>query len=481
MDLTNRLTKDQIKIQKEKIKKVFMYRVCGTGMGACACLLKESGIMVEGGDNKFEPPMSTYLKKTGIALHDLKNIDKEFLQKFDLIVVGNVVPNKSEDAQLIEASGVPFTSFPAALGGLLLNNLNVVGLAGTHGKTTTTYLMAQIFEKLGKDPGYLIGGVLPEGPSSRLGSGEYFFIESDEYDSGYFEKISKLRLYEIDHMILTSLEFDHADIFQNIEDIKNQFRPALKELKGSLIFDNSYAASVDLVDELKKVSTLRKISEYGLNSSAGPEIIESSSQGTKFALYYSDNKEIFKTNLVGRHNILNLAACLIFCDHERIPLDQVRSAIEDLLLVKRRQEVRGKLGEALVIDDFAHHPRAVELTLEGLKVKYPQLKMTVVFEPNSATARSSLFQNEFTQSLALADKIFITKPSRPTSVTFAKDLDIGKMVGDLGQMNKKSLVVSSLSELMDQLAESQTEQDLIVILSNGTCLGFWEADVLKAL
>lgn len=481
MDLTNRLTKDQIKINKEKLKKVFMYRVCGTGMGACACLLKESGFIVEGGDNKFEPPMSTYLKKTGIPLHDLKNVDKDFLQKFDLIVVGNVVPNKSEDAQLIESSGVAFTSFPAALGGLLLNELNVVGLAGTHGKTTTTYLMAQIFENLGKKPGYLIGGVLPEGPSSKLGSGDYFFIESDEYDSGYFEKISKLRLYELDHMILTSLEFDHADIFHNIEEIKNQFRPAIKELKGSLIFDDSYPASKELVEETQKDSQLRKVSEYGLNSSKGPEIIETSAQGTKFALNYANKKETFKTNLIGKHNVLNLGACLIFCDHENIPLIEAKQAILDLKLVKRRQEVRGKLADAIVIDDFAHHPRAVELTLEGLKIKYPELRMTVVFEPNSATARSSLFQNEFTQSLSIADKIYITKPTRPTSVSFAKDLDIGKMVDDLSQMKKIASVVSSLSELMEKLTLSQTEQDLIVILSNGTCLGFWESDVLKSI
>lgn len=479
MNLENRLSKEQIKEKKQQFKKIFMYRVCGTGMGACACLLKESGFLVEGGDIKFEPPMSTYLKKTGIALHDLKNINREFLQNFDLIVVGNVVPKNSEDAQLIESSGVAFTSFPAALGGLILHEQNVVGLAGTHGKTTTTYLMAQIFQNLGHEPGYFIGGVLEEGPSSKLGKGNYFFIESDEYDSGYFEKISKLRLYECDHMVLTSLEFDHADIFKNIEDIKEQFRPALRELKGSLIYDETYIAGRELIDEVRDQKSLRRVSSYGLGTENGPEIIETGEQGTKFLLSYNKKKEIFQTNLVGKHNILNLSSCLIYCDHEGVELSKAQAAIGQLKLVKRRQEVRGKLGEAVVIDDFAHHPKAVELTLDGIRVKYPKHKLTVIFEPHSATARSSLFQDEFTNALSVADHVYITKPLRPTSVSFAKDLDIRKCVLDLESKGKTSAVVENLEQIMARLEAHQKRDDVIVILSNGTCLGFWESNVLR--
>ena len=219
MNLTNKLDYSDLKKIQKDIKRVFFYRVCGTGMGAAACLLKEKGYEVEGGDTNFYPPMSTYLESTGIPLHKLEKIDQEFLKSFDLIVVGNVVPNGSPDARLIEELGVNFSSFPTAIGALVLSDVNVIGIAGTHGKTTTTYFATQIFENLKADPGYLIGGVMVGRPSSKLGNGKYFFIESDEYDSAYFEKISKFRSYAIDNLILTSLEYDHADIFASVEAI----------------------------------------------------------------------------------------------------------------------------------------------------------------------------------------------------------------------------------------------------------------------
>ena len=237
MNLANRLDYSALKKLQKDIKRVFFYRVCGTGMGAAACLLKEKGFAVEGGDTNFYPPMSTYLESTGIPLHKLDNINQEFLKTFDLIVVGNVIPNGGPDAKLIEESGVKFASFPTSIGALVLSEVNVIGIAGTHGKTTTTYLATQMFENMNANPGYLIGGVMEGRPSSRLGSGKYFFIESDEYDSAYFEKISKFRSYSLDNMILTSLEYDHADIFGSVEEIKDQFRAAIPHIENKFIFE----------------------------------------------------------------------------------------------------------------------------------------------------------------------------------------------------------------------------------------------------
>ncbi len=188
MNLANCLDYSGLKKIQATVKKVFFYRVCGTGMGAAACLLKEKGYLVEGGDSNFYPPMSTYLESTGIPLHKVDQITREFLKSFDLIVVGNVIPKGGADATLIEELGVKFVSFPTAIGALVLSDVNVVGIAGTHGKTTTTFFATQIFENIGADPGYLIGGVMEGRPSAKLGNGKYFFIESDEYDSAYFEK-----------------------------------------------------------------------------------------------------------------------------------------------------------------------------------------------------------------------------------------------------------------------------------------------------
>lgn len=469
---TNEILENQF-----KIKKIFFYRVCGTGMGAAACLLKEKGFDVEGADNNFSPPMSDYLESTKIPLYQLSDISKEKLQEYDLIVVGNVVPNGSEDAKQVENSGVPYCSFPAAIGGLVLKNVNVVGIAGTHGKTTTTYFITQLFEKLGEKPGYFIGGVMPGRNSSVLGDGKYFFIESDEYDSSYFEKISKFRLYHLNSMILTSLEFDHADIFNNVEDIKDQFRPTLNELDGVLIYENSFSATNELVDELKNLKTFT----YGDSSQSGPVILEQGAEGTTFEVKFSNETLKFKTSVIGKHNILNLSACITYALNEGFSVEKVRNAVESLEMVKRRQEVRGLFHNAIVIDDFAHHPRSVKFTIDTIKQKYPSREVLVVMEPNSATARSNLFQNEFEESLSTADTLIMVKPPRPTSIKSAKDLDCQKIVERLRTDGKDAFYIDNLRDLLDKLNDYSKKEIVFLILSNGTCLDLWKSEFVSEL
>jgi UDP-N-acetylmuramate: L-alanyl-gamma-D-glutamyl-meso-diaminopimelate ligase len=424
--------------------------------------------------------MSTYLESTGIPLHKLENISLDFLKKFDLIVVGNVVPNGSNDAKAIEESGVKFVSFPTAIGALVLSEVNVVGIAGTHGKTTTTYLATQVFEKLGTTPGYFIGGVLDDKPSSKLGSGKYFFIESDEYDSAYFEKISKFRSYSLDNMILTSLEFDHADIFNSVEDIKNQFKAAIPHIEKTLIFSGDYIAAIELFHEFREGSK-NKWFLYGEKTELGPKIISTNEYGSRFQLKINNEELIFETNLIGKHNLLNLASVLIYALSEGFSYQAVFDAAKNLQMVKRRQELRGFYKEATVIDDFAHHPRAVELTLDGIITKYPNKKVHVIMEPNSATARSAIFQKEFTDSLDRAESVIFTKPTRPTSVKNVGDLDIYKIVDVVKNSGRYGVVVGNLKELIEEIEKIANRNSVILILSNGTCLGLWESDFVQKL
>jgi len=477
MNLENKLDFNGLKKVQSKIKRVFFYRVCGTGMGAAACLLKEKGFLVEGGDSNFYPPMSTYLESTKIPLHKIENVTEDFLKTFDLIVVGNVVPGNSAEARMIEGLGVPFVSFPTAIGALVLSEVNVVGIAGTHGKTTTTFLATQVFENLKLDPGYFIGGVIDGRNSAVLGAGKYFFIESDEYDSAYFEKISKFRSYSIDNLILTSLEFDHADIFNSVEDIKNQFRALMPNLSKTKIITADYIAALELFNEFKDSKTPWML--YGEKSPLGPKILKSGPDGTEFEIKYNDQSYQFKTNLIGKHNILNLASVVLFALSEKISATEIAQAILDLKMVKRRQEERGIYHGALVIDDFAHHPRAVELTIDGIKTKYPGKKIHVIMEPNSATARSNIFQKEFTESLNQADSVIFTKPTRPTSVKNAKDLDIEAIVEHVRGTKRSGAVVGKLDELISEMDKLADEKSVILILSNGTCLGLWESNFLK--
>ena len=480
MDLSNKLDYSGLKKLQKDIKRVFFYRVCGTGMGAAACLLKEKGFLVEGGDANFYPPMSTYLASTGIPLHKLDNINQEFLKTFDLIVVGNVIPNGGPDAQNIESSGVKFSSFPTAIGALVLSEVNVIGIAGTHGKTTTTYLATQVFENLKANPGYLIGGVMEGRPSSKLGSGKYFFIESDEYDSAYFEKISKFRSYSIDNLILTSLEYDHADIFGSVEEIKDQFRAAIPHISKKFIFSSDYVAANELFAEFSD-GNKEKWMKYGEQSEIGPKILKAGPEGTSIQLQVNKETYTFDTNLIGRHNIMNLSAVILYALTEGFTKDELQSAIKNLEMVKRRQEVRGIYKGALVIDDFAHHPRAVELTLDGIITKYPGKKINVIMEPNSATARSAIFQKEFEDSLARAASVIFTKPTRPTSVKNVGDLDIYKITDMVKASGRPGSVVGNLNELMVEIEKITGPENVILILSNGTCLGLWESDFVKNL
>jgi UDP-N-acetylmuramate: L-alanyl-gamma-D-glutamyl-meso-diaminopimelate ligase len=476
MNLENYLDKESLEKNQHNIKKIFFYRVCGTGMGACACLLKQEGFDVSGADKQFSPPMSTYLESTGMPLYPLSDVNIEFLKQFDLIIVGNSVPKVSEDSKLIESCGVKFTSFPTVLGSLVLSKQNVVAIAGTHGKTTTTYLMVQLLESVGKKPGYFIGGILNERPPAFIGEGSYFIIESDEYDSAYFQKYSKFRQYEADHMILTSLEFDHADIFNSITDIENEFRAALPKITGQFIYSANFESARILASEFDHFK-----SKNSYEDSCGPVISKLDDKGCEFTMNLGGEDELFKTNLRGRHNIFNLASCIIFLFNEGFKVELIQDACLDLGLVKRRQEFRGYYKDAVVIDDFAHHPRSVELTIESIKQSYPDREMIVVFEPISATARSNVFQTEFEDSLAKADKVIITNPQIESTAKKYDDLDFSKLNENLQKRIKKSELVINLEELTDKINSFVNSNSVLLILSNRTCLGLWESNFVKEL
>ena len=442
--------------------KIFFYRICGTGMGAAACLLRENGQNVEGGDIAFAPPMDSYLRSTGIPLHSLNDLNDDYLKSFDLIVVGNVVARNSPDAWKLEGLNVPLLSFPAALNKFVLQDKRVVGIAGTHGKTTTTFLAVQIFEALGEEPGYFIGGVMEGRMSSRLGKGKLFFIESDEYDCAWFEKMAKFRLYNIKDLILTSLEYDHADIYNSLEEIMDQFRPVLSSLKGHFILCSDYPAVQSLQREF---SPLKGVG-YGQKTALGPKILQSSPTGTVFQV----SGETFETNITGLYNIYNLTAVLLYARARNIETSRLKKAVAQLKMVKRRQEYRGHYHGSPLIDDFAHHPRAVSLTLENIKSRYPDKELHAIFEPASATARSALFQQDFAKALKKADQVTLIRP-RATTVKGASNLDITLLAEQLPD----AVIVDNQKDLLYRLKRTASDQKVILVLSNAGILGLWSA------
>ncbi|MFA7614151.1 MAG: Mur ligase family protein [Candidatus Caldatribacteriota bacterium] len=478
MDLSHLISQENLIARAHEFKKIFFYRICGAGMGPAACLLKEAGYDVSGADSAFYPPMSTFLETTGIPLMQLDQVTPEYLKQFDLIVVGNSVGGKSEAARMLEQVGVPFTSFPSAIGSLVLKNKNVVGIAGTHGKTTTTYFLTQMLEYLKQDPGYLVGGIIEGRKPSYLGK-DYFIIESDEYDSAYFHKISKFRLYELKHMILTSLEFDHADIFSSMEKIEDEFRDVMPKIKGSIIFNQEYESSMKLYREYDDKSDRWIL--YGPGSVAGPKNIVTNESGSEFILNWKGEDIRFATDVVGEHNILNITSCILFLLKEGFPINDVVASVKHLAMVKRRQEVRGKYRGMVVIDDFAHHPRAIKVTLDAIRARFKNKKVLTIFEPISATARSNIFQNEFRDALALSDKVIIAKSHIKTTAIGKDDLDSDRLSREINEKGIPSVSVDKLDDLRGQIDQFAEDNAVLLVLSNRTCLGLWESQFVQEL
>lgn len=479
MDLSNLIPQEELIKRRSEIKKVFFYRICGAGMGPAAVLVKQAGFEVHGADSAFYPPMSTFLETTKIPLFKLDQVTPEFLKQYDLIVVGNSVSGKLDAARMIEQAGVPFTSFPSALGSLVLKDKNVVGIAGTHGKTTTTYFMTQLLEKLGQNPGYLVGGIIEGRDPSKLGD-KYFVIESDEYDSAYFHKISKFRLYELKNMILTSLEFDHADIFSSVEKIEEEFEAVIPNMKSTLIFNQEYPSAMKLYNKYSKNSS-QKWFLYGDKSDIGPHDVKTFENGSSFIVKWNEESIPFTTTVVGQHNVLNLTSCVMFLLSEGFKIPDIQKAISELEMVKRRQEYRGSYKGMAVIDDFAHHPRAITVTMDAIRARYKDKKIITVFEPISATARSAIFQNEFRDSLAASDKVILAAVTIPTTAINQKDLDVDKMTAEINQKGTQAVRVEKLEDLRRAIDEFAEPNSVLLVLSNRTCLGLWESSFVQEL
>ena len=470
------VTKDDLANNSKHYKKIFFFRICGTGMGAAALLLKDCGFHVEGADHEFYPPMNSHLKEMGISLYEINSLTKKDYEKFDLIIVGNVVPKDSVDAKMLQSLNIPLCSFSAAIGAFVLKDRNVVGIAGTHGKTTTSYFAVQIFEKLNTAPGYFIGGVIMNRSSAAIGRDQYFFIEADEYDSSYFEKFSKFHNYFVNHLILTSLEFDHADIFHSLSDIEYEFTKLIKNLNEKAIICDEY----EPLRKLDYPSTLTSYM-YGRETEIGPHILEQHPQETVFSICFKGQHYKFVTNVVGTCNINNLASVIIFALSEGYPYEDVAYAAEKLTFVKRRQELCGLYKKALVIDDFAHHPSAVKATLNTIQIRYPKKKIQVIIEFASATARSNIFQQEFKDSLKSATNIAFVDNKRKTSVSRSGDINKLALVEECKKKSKTACIVDNLVQLREFIDQNADRDSIILILTNGPCLGLWESDFAKKI
>ena len=289
--------------------------------------------------------------------------------------------------------------------------------------------------------------------------------------------------------VLNNAKSIESKIIHNIEnevitniDIKNEFKDLLStSVDGQLIYSEDYNACNKLVSESQEILKSSIVNKYGLNSQLGPINIYEDKNGSSFSLVLNSKEEKFETNLVGEHNILNLTSAIVFSFYEKIDLELIKSAVKNLKLVKRRQEEKGYFKSSMVIDDFAHHPTAVSATIQSLRAKYPKQKLMIVFEPASATSRSSIFEDRFVESLRAADSVLIARPKNSTTIKSSTDLDCDLIAEKLNDSNVYSVVCDNLHSLLQYISSHREENSIIAILSNSNCLGIWQSSFSESL
>ncbi len=452
--------------------------ICGTAMGNIAVLMKRQGHEVVGSDSGIYPPMSDLLRDAGIELEEGFCPEKLEAAAPDLVVVGNAMSRGNAQVEwLLETRKFPFVALPELISREILSKRKNIVVCGTHGKTTTTALTAWLLEQAGAKPGWMVGGVPRDLPSgAELGhDGGPFVIEGDEYDSAFFDKRSKFIHYQPRILVLNNLEFDHGDIFRDLEDILRSFRHVTRLVpRGGHIL---YNADDENLGVLLPVEWTRCLS-VGVGERADCRIVDfaENAEGSTFTLVWPDGvRTPICSALHGLYNARNAAmaalAAGLSLDVEKPSAALDLSALAVYNGVKRRQDIRLKSDDLVVIEDFGHHPTAIKGTLESLRARFPGWRLTACFEPRSNTACTNRFQREFTEALAVADACYLAPVHRGERYAEAERLDTLAMTEELSARGTCSAAFSDFDSLIEELAlATRTKRDkprCVVVFSNG--------------
>ena len=449
------------------VETIHLIAVCGTGMGALACMLKDLGFEVSGSDQKVYPPMSVFLKQKGIQIKDGFKADN-LSHAPDLVIVGNAVSRDNTEVEELHRLGLNFCSMPQALNRFVAAGKHTLLVSGTHGKTTTSSILAWILYEAGFDPSYMIGGLVKNFDSNyRLGSGAYFVVEGDEYDTAFFDKGPKFQHFQPQWAVLTGVEFDHADIFNDLNHVKAIFKKFVSGLPGSstlLAFDGDRNVT-EVIDHHQC-----RIERYG-QQAGSPWRLGSVSAIPPWTVFEvtKNNQSFgtFKTRLYGEHNLLNALACIAIADGLDIPVNVIAAALQTFEGIKRRQEVRGQKRQITVLDDFAHHPTAVRETVRAVKSVVSGGRLIAVFEPRTNTSMRSVFQDEYSTVFDPADIICIRKPPLLNKIPSGQRFSSKQLVDDLKRRGKDAHYFADTDTILEFLLSNARPQDFVLIMSNG--------------
>jgi len=445
-----------------EIKSVHFTGICGTAMASAAAAMKEKGFIVTGSDQNVYPPMSTFLASRQIEVVN-GYAERNLSHKPDLVVIGNAISRGNPEAEYVLDHKLRYCSLPELLKEFFIRGKRSIVVAGTHGKTTTTSLLTWVFEHNGLNPSYLIGGIpnnLSQG--ARFTDSEWFIIEGDEYDTAFFDKRSKFVHYLPEVAVINNLEFDHADIFENLASIQKFFSQFIRLIprNGLLLGNGDDANLAPLLNvthcPVKRFGLGADNAVQAFNLRFGPTASEFEIPSFKFHL-----------NLVGELNVRNALAVVACAKHCGLSNKQIQSAFDTFKGIKRRMEIRGVAGGVTVIDDFGHHPTAIRETLRALRIKYPQQKVWAIFEPRTNTTRRNVFQDELASAFADADAVVIAEVARLEQLAPGERLNPEKLMQDLKTSGKNAAYLADVDAIIAHVSKSAQGGDIICVFSNG--------------
>ena len=456
-------------------EQIHFIGICGTAMGSVAAALQNRGYIVTGSDQNVYPPMSDFLIENGISVsvgHNENNIP----DNVDLVIIGNAMSRGNVEVESVLNRKIPYTSLPELIKRYFLQGKRNVVITGTHGKTTTSSIIAHVLNDNGLNPNLMIGGIpLDIGKGGRFTDSEFFVIEGDEYDTAFFDKRSKFVHYMPEIVVVNNIEFDHADIFSNLEEIKLSFTRMLNMVpENGIVFVNGDDPHAVEVTQICRAPVIK----IGTNDECDYKIenlkLESSNS------FFSLNGNSYKLPMHGEFNVRNAAMAIAVSDFIKIDHKNVAQSLSNFSGIARRQELRGEINGIKIIDDFGHHPTAIAATIKALKQRYPNSKIWAIFEPRSNTSRRNMLQSELQDSLSIADGVFISEVPNPEKVPDGELLDVESVVENLVSRGLQGFVGSSSDDIVNRLIPLTSSGDTIVVLSNGGFGGIHDK-LLKAL
>jgi UDP-N-acetylmuramate: L-alanyl-gamma-D-glutamyl-meso-diaminopimelate ligase len=464
-----------------KAKHIHLIGICGTAMASLAGMLKQRGFRVSGSDAAAYPPMSDFLRQLGIPVaqpFDARNLEP----RPDLVVIGNAISRGNVELEHVLDQRIAFCSLPQLLHDEFLTGKEVLVVAGTHGKTTTTSMLSWIFHSAGFEPSFLIGGIAENfGSSFHLGSGKHFILEGDEYDTAFFDKGPKFLHYFPDAMILTSVEFDHADIYKDLDAVETAFKRLVNLIprRGSIVaFDGAVGHSSESPSlERCLAKAFCPVERYGAGPRAHWRVTDLRLAPTDTSWTVLHNGEHWADldfALAGEYNVWNATAAAGLAHTCGIPKEKIEAALKTFKSVKRRLEVKAHVNGITIIDDFAHHPTAIAETLKALRARYPGSRVWAILEPRSNTLRRRVLQSDLARSLAQADEVVVAGVFRSEAIPENERLELRALAAEIQHNGRPARLLADADAIVQTVAPELRSGDVVAILSNGGFGGIYE-------